>query len=90
MGSQKMIAAQILERNADYLLVLKANHGEAFLAVKEWQDRIFWINIRASLAALNLLSCTHVMLNRVQFETHRVWVRSSPFGRLWKDCTTGF
>src|SRR4051812_18374392 len=35
MGCQKTIANQILERGADYLLVLKANHGKAFLAVKE-------------------------------------------------------
>ena len=36
MGCQKTIAGQILERGADYLLVLKANHSKAFLAVKEW------------------------------------------------------
>jgi predicted transposase YbfD/YdcC len=35
MGCQKTIAARILDRHADYLLVLKANHGKAFLAVKE-------------------------------------------------------
>jgi hypothetical protein len=35
MGCQKTIASRILERRADYRLVLKANHGKAFLAVKE-------------------------------------------------------
>ena len=35
MGCQKTIAGQILDRGADYLLVLKANHSKAFLAVKE-------------------------------------------------------
>ena len=35
MGCQKTIAGRILERGADYLLVLKANHGKAFLAVQE-------------------------------------------------------
>ena len=35
MGCQKAIAGQILERGADYLLVIKANHSKAFLAVKE-------------------------------------------------------
>ena len=35
MGCQKAIAGQILDRGADYLLVLKANHNKAFLAVKE-------------------------------------------------------
>src|SRR4051794_14831552 len=39
MGCQKTIANQILERGADYLLVLKANHGKAFLAVKECCER---------------------------------------------------
>jgi hypothetical protein len=29
-------------------------------------------------------------LNRVQFETHRFRVRSSPTGRRWKTGTTGF
>ena len=36
MGCQKAVADRILERGADYLLVLKANHSKAFLAVKEW------------------------------------------------------
>ena len=31
MGCQKTIAGRILERHADYLLVLKANHGQAGL-----------------------------------------------------------
>src|SRR3954471_1327988 len=35
MGCQKTIAGQILDRGADYLLVLKANHGKAFTAVQE-------------------------------------------------------
>ena len=39
MGCQKAIAARILERGADYLLGLKANHGKAFLAVKECCER---------------------------------------------------
>jgi len=35
MGCQKDIAAQIRTKGADYLLVLKANHGRAFGAVRE-------------------------------------------------------
>ena len=35
MGCQKTIAGRILDRHADYLLVLKANQGKAFLATKE-------------------------------------------------------
>jgi predicted transposase YbfD/YdcC len=34
MGCQKTIAGRILERHADYLLVLKANQGKAFLAIR--------------------------------------------------------
>jgi len=39
MGCQKTIAGQILDQCADYLLVLKANHSKAFLAVKECCER---------------------------------------------------
>ena len=39
MGCQKTIADRILERGADYLLGLKANHSKAFLAVKECCER---------------------------------------------------
>src|ERR687889_182503 len=35
MGCQKGIAARIRAKGADYLLVLKANHGRAFEAVRE-------------------------------------------------------
>src|SRR4051812_26715262 len=35
MGCQKDIAAQIRAKGADYLLVLKANHGRAFVAIRE-------------------------------------------------------
>src|SRR4051794_12345051 len=34
MGCQKTIAGRILDRHADYLLVLKANQGKAFLAIR--------------------------------------------------------
>ncbi len=34
MGCQKTIAGGILEQHADYLLVLKANQGKAFLAIR--------------------------------------------------------
>jgi len=34
MGCQTKIATQILERKADYLLVLKANHRQDYAAVK--------------------------------------------------------
>ena len=38
MGCQKAIAQRILERQADYLLVLKANHGNAYEAVQSHFD----------------------------------------------------
>jgi predicted transposase YbfD/YdcC len=39
MGCQKDIAARIRAKGADYLLVLKANHGRAFEAVREHFER---------------------------------------------------
>jgi hypothetical protein len=39
MGCQKEIAERIRARGADYLLVLKANHGRAFEAVREHFER---------------------------------------------------
>ena len=39
MGCRKEIAAKIRARGADYLLVLKANHGRAFGAVREHFER---------------------------------------------------
>jgi hypothetical protein len=39
MDCQKTIAGQILERGADHLLGLKANHSKAFLAVQECCER---------------------------------------------------
>ena len=38
MGCQKDIAQHILDRQADYLLVLKANHGNAYEAVRGYSD----------------------------------------------------
>jgi predicted transposase YbfD/YdcC len=39
MGCQKEIAARIGAKRADYLLVLKANHGRALEAVREHFER---------------------------------------------------
>ena len=39
MGCQKDIASRILAQGADYLLMLKANHGTAFAAVQEHVER---------------------------------------------------
>jgi predicted transposase YbfD/YdcC len=39
MGCQKDLAARIRAKGADYLLVLKANHGHAFEAVREHFER---------------------------------------------------
>jgi predicted transposase YbfD/YdcC len=39
MGCQKAIAERIRAKGADYLLVLKANHGHAFEAVREHFER---------------------------------------------------
>ena len=42
MGCQKDIAARIRAKGADYLLVLKANHGHAFGAVREHFERTYF------------------------------------------------
>src|SRR5215211_1869499 len=42
MGCQKDIAARIRAKAADYLLVLKANHGHAFETVREHFERTFF------------------------------------------------
>lgn len=39
MGCQKAIAQRILDNQADYLLVLKANHKQAYAAVRGYFDR---------------------------------------------------
>src|SRR5512143_3876491 len=39
MGCQKAIAERILERQADYLLVLKANHGNDYAAVRSYFEQ---------------------------------------------------
>jgi predicted transposase YbfD/YdcC len=39
MGCQKEIALRILERKADYLFVLKANHGTSFRFIKDYFDK---------------------------------------------------
>ena len=39
MGCQKTIAGRVLDRGGDYLLVLKANHGQAFTAVQEYCEQ---------------------------------------------------
>src|SRR3954447_16260120 len=39
MGCQKAIAERIRAKGADYLLVLKANHGRAFEAAREHFER---------------------------------------------------
>lgn len=38
MGTQHEIAGQIIERGADYVLALKANHPTLFKQVKQWFD----------------------------------------------------
>ena len=39
MGCQKDIAQRILDRQADYLLVLKANHGNDYMAVRSYFEQ---------------------------------------------------
>jgi predicted transposase YbfD/YdcC len=53
MGCQKEIAERIRAKGADYLLVLKANHGHAFEAVRERFERTCFGLGSAGRACLN-------------------------------------
>jgi predicted transposase YbfD/YdcC len=39
MGTQTEIAKQIIDKKADYVLALKANHPTLYSQVKEWFDK---------------------------------------------------
>ena len=39
MGCQKSIAAKIIDKQADYVLTLKANHGKLYQAVEQWFEQ---------------------------------------------------
>jgi hypothetical protein len=59
MGCQKDIAAQIRAKGADYLLVLKANHGRAFVAVREQFERTgLGRGCRGNLCSMPLMRVT--------------------------------
>ncbi len=44
MGCQKSIVKQIREKKADYLLPLKANHGNLYQALNAWHQRMKTVN----------------------------------------------
>jgi len=39
MGTQKAIAASIIDQKADYILALKGNQGNLHKAVKQWFEQ---------------------------------------------------
>ena len=70
MGCQKTIAGQILERGADYLLVLKANHSKAFLAVKECCERHCFARGATAKPVFDAFDDSHGRLVRRPGATH--------------------
>ena len=76
MGCQKEIAQHILDRQADYLLVLKANQGHAYVAVRDYSDT-------HCFDAQSRLATVHPALDTIRARrrggTRRRWNR----GRGW-------
>ena len=87
MGCQKDIAARIRAKAADHLLVLKANHGRAFEAVREHFERTCFGRGSAGRPVLDAFDESHGRLVR-----RRAFV-SSAIGELeslrdWPDLRT--
>jgi len=47
MGTQKAIAASIIDQKADYILALKGNQGNLHKAVKQWFEQAGRSSLRA-------------------------------------------
>ncbi|WP_434129666.1 ISAs1 family transposase [Methylocaldum sp. GT1BB] len=64
MGCQKAIAQRILDRQADYLLVLKANHSHAYTAVQSHFDSLCFQRGAALRPVVDRFDETHGRLVR--------------------------
>src|SRR3954452_9783487 len=71
MGCQKTIAGQILDQGADYLLVLKANHSKAFLAVKECCERHWFARDATAKPVFDAFDDSHGRLVRRESNRNR-------------------
>jgi predicted transposase YbfD/YdcC len=87
MGCQKDIAAKIRDRDADYLLVLKANHEHAFEAVREHFERTCFGRGATARPVFDAFDESHGRLVR-----RRVFVRPTAKDleplRAWPDLCT--
>jgi predicted transposase YbfD/YdcC len=87
MGCQKDIAAKIRDRDADYLLVLKANHEHAFEAVREHFERTCFGRGATARPVFDAFDESHGRLVR-----RRVFVRPTAKDleplRAWPDLRT--
>lgn len=64
MGCQRKIAGQILERGADYLLALKANHENAFTAVQAYCEQHCFVRGARSKPVFDAFDDSHGRLVR--------------------------
>src|SRR5512143_2634414 len=64
MGCQRKIAGQILERGADYLLALKANHENAFTAVQAYCEQHCFVRGARSKQVCDTFDDSHGRLVR--------------------------
>jgi predicted transposase YbfD/YdcC len=74
MGTQKTIAAQIYQAEADYILSLKANHPKLFAGVEQWFDTQRAAQTLPPAAASKIESGHH------RTEIRQVW--AIPIGQL--------
>ena len=70
MGTQKDIARQIVDAQADYILALKANQGQLYEDVMEWFD---WAESQ-SFEAMPVDYYQHSNKGHGRIETRRCWV----------------
>jgi predicted transposase YbfD/YdcC len=73
MGCQKAIAQRILDRRADYLLGLKANHGKAYAAVQAHFDTLCFQRGAALRPVADAFDDTHGRVVRRQPSALAAW-----------------
>ncbi len=69
MGTQKAIAAQIIHKQADYVLTLKANHGKLYQAVTQWFEQ----QRAQGNADCQISFCETIESGHHRIETRRYW-----------------
>lgn len=82
MGAQKAIATQIIHKQADYVLTLKANHGKLHHAVQQWFEQE-----RTDDGDCQVSFCETLETGHHRIETRRYWsVPITALGALPQLC----